>query len=101
MQYSCLFLAIAAAVHANPFAMPQAVTEAISPSASPPPGCTPSAAGTYGIAVQNVSTSAPPAKRQVAELSEYVVPSKRFRGGCLLIRTAAANPKSRPWRPLR
>ncbi|KAI4091062.1 MAG: hypothetical protein LQ339_008199 [Xanthoria mediterranea] len=70
MQYSCLLLAIAAAVHANPFAMPQAVTEAISPSASPPPGCTPSAAGTYGIAVQNVSTLAPPAKRQVAELSD-------------------------------
>ncbi|KAL8846807.1 MAG: hypothetical protein Q9221_008135 [Calogaya cf. arnoldii] len=67
---SLFLLAVAAAVHANPFALPQAVTEAISPSASPPPGCTPSAAGTYGIAVQNVSTSASPAKRQVAELSD-------------------------------
>ena len=79
---SLFLLAVAAAVHANPFALPQAVTEAISPSASPPPGCIPSAAGTYGIAVQNVSTSASPAKRQVAELSEYVTPTKFIRGGC-------------------
>lgn len=70
MLYSYLLLAIAAAVHANPFAMPQAVTEAISPSASPPPGCTPSASGTYGIAVQNVSNTAVQMKRQVAQLSE-------------------------------
>ncbi|KAI4269097.1 MAG: hypothetical protein L6R38_007595 [Xanthoria sp. 2 TBL-2021] len=50
--------------------MPQAVTEAISPSASPPPGCTPSASGTYGIAVQNVSNTAVQMKRQVAQLSD-------------------------------
>lgn len=100
MLYSYLLLAIAFAVHANPFAMPQAVTEAISPSASPPPGCTPSALGTYGIAVQNVSNTAVQMKRQVAQLSEYVIPPKLIHRGCLLIRTTAANPKSRPWHPL-
>lgn len=63
-------LALAASVHANPFAMPQAVTAAVSPSAAPPPGCTPSASGSFGIAVQNVSTSAPVAKRQVTQLNE-------------------------------
>ncbi|KAL8807286.1 MAG: hypothetical protein Q9182_000791 [Xanthomendoza sp. 2 TL-2023] len=61
---------MAAAVTANPLALPQAVTAAISPSSPPPPGCTPFAAGSYGIAVQNVSTSAAPAKRAVNQLSD-------------------------------
>ncbi len=70
MLYSYVLLAVAAAVQANPFALPQAVTAAISPSAPPPPGCTPYAEGSYGIAVQNVSTSGAPAKRQVTQLNE-------------------------------
>ncbi|KAL8913850.1 MAG: hypothetical protein Q9171_001454 [Xanthocarpia ochracea] len=68
MLYSYVLLAVAAAVQANPFALPQAVTAAISPSAPPPPGCTPFAEGSYGIAVQNVSTSGAPAKRQVTQI---------------------------------
>ncbi|KAL8830324.1 MAG: hypothetical protein Q9170_005781 [Blastenia crenularia] len=63
------FLALVVVVQANPVALPQAVTAAISPSGSPPPGCTSSAAGSYGIAVHNVSTSAV-AKRQATQLSD-------------------------------
>lgn len=70
MLYSVAFLALAAAVCANPFALPQAVTAAISPTAASPPGCTPSASGSFGIAVQNVSTSASVAKRRATQLSE-------------------------------
>ncbi|KAL8637852.1 MAG: hypothetical protein Q9228_004925 [Teloschistes exilis] len=64
------FFALVASVGANPLALPQAVTENVSPTASPPPGCTPSASGTYGIAVQNLSASPTPAKRQVNQLSD-------------------------------
>lgn len=60
-------LALAAATQANP--LPQAVTADISPAAPPPPGCTPSAVGSYGIAVRNVSTGAV-AKRQASQLSD-------------------------------
>ena len=69
MQYSLALLALMAAVQANPVALPQAVTAAISPSAPAPPGCTSSAAGSYGIAVHNVSTAAVQ-KRQVTEATE-------------------------------
>ncbi|KAL9597120.1 MAG: hypothetical protein Q9219_005342 [cf. Caloplaca sp. 3 TL-2023] len=63
-------LALVAAVRANPFALPQAVTAAISPPGPPPPGCTPSAVGSYGIAVRNVSTSAAVARRQATQLAD-------------------------------
>ena len=72
MHYSYMLLALAAAVHANPVALPQGVTEAIAPSASSPPGCSPSAAGTYGIAVQELS--AVQMKREVLSLGEYASP---------------------------
>ncbi|KAL8769934.1 MAG: hypothetical protein Q9209_004181 [Squamulea sp. 1 TL-2023] len=70
MLYSQIVLGLVAVAQANPFALPQAVTAAISPSAPAPPGCTPSASGSFGIAVQNVSTSAAPAKRQATQLSD-------------------------------
>ncbi|KAL8730710.1 MAG: hypothetical protein Q9166_003902 [cf. Caloplaca sp. 2 TL-2023] len=70
MLYHHALLPLAAGVQANPFALPQAVTAAVSPSAPPPPGCTPSASGSFGIAVQNVSTSGAPAKRQATQLSD-------------------------------
>ena len=69
MLYSYTLLALVAAVHA----LPQAVTDAISPSASPPPGCIPSLSGTYGIAVQTVSSPAVRMKRQVSQIDEYVL----------------------------
>ncbi|KAL8706003.1 MAG: hypothetical protein Q9201_000887 [Fulgogasparrea decipioides] len=69
MLYPLSLLGLLAAANANPFALPQAVTADVSPSSPPPPGCTPSAAGTYGIAVQHVSTSAA-MKRQVDQLSD-------------------------------
>ncbi|MCJ1454806.1 hypothetical protein MMC28_005159 [Mycoblastus sanguinarius] len=65
MQYSLAILALVAAVQANPVAIPQAVTASIAPSASAPAGCSTSASGSFGIAVHNVSTSAP-VKRAVA-----------------------------------
>lgn len=70
MLSSVAILALANAVYANPVALPQGVTADVSPSAPAPPGCTPSASGSFGIAVQNVSTSAPVAKRQVTQLNE-------------------------------
>lgn len=70
MLHFLALLALLAAVEANPLALPQAVTANVSPTASPPPGCTASASGSYGIAVQSVSASAAAAKRQVTQLSE-------------------------------
>ncbi|KAL9026106.1 MAG: hypothetical protein Q9196_005181 [Gyalolechia fulgens] len=69
MLLSFALLALLAAAQASPVALPQAVTAAVSPSDPPPPGCTSSAAGRYGIAVRNVSTSAAVAKRQATQLS--------------------------------
>ncbi|KAI4113843.1 MAG: hypothetical protein LQ345_005266 [Seirophora villosa] len=70
MLSSIAILALAIAAYANPVALPQGVTAVISPSAPAPPGCTPSASGSFGIAVQNVSTSAPVARRQATQLSD-------------------------------
>lgn len=70
MQFTLAILALAAIVKASPF--PQAVTSAISPTDSAPPGCSPTFSGSFGIAVMNVSSSSM-AKRQVTQLSEYVV----------------------------
>ncbi|KAL8650530.1 MAG: hypothetical protein Q9210_003765 [Variospora velana] len=70
MLSSVAILALATAVYANPVALPQGVTADVSPSAPAPPGCTPSASGRFGIAVQNVSTSAPVARRQVTQLND-------------------------------
>ena len=59
MQYSLTLLAFTAAIKANPVAIPLAVTAAISPTAASPPGCTPARnGGSFGIAVQNATTSA-------------------------------------------
>jgi len=73
MQYALTLIAFAAAASANPMAKlvaRQAITESIAPSAPPPPGCTGSAAGSYAIIVQNVSTTAAPAKRQASQIAE-------------------------------
>ena len=73
MQYSLAILALAAAATANPMAQlvaRQAVTASIAPSDPPPPGCTPSAAGSYGIVVHDVNTTTAPAKRQATQISE-------------------------------
>ncbi|KAL8997598.1 MAG: hypothetical protein Q9169_003145 [Polycauliona sp. 2 TL-2023] len=88
MLHSYILLAISAAIHAKPFALPQAVTENISPSGPPPPGCKPSVAGTYGIAVQNVSNPAVQAKRQITQ----------FAGKSLLLLTSLSTPASLPQR---
>jgi hypothetical protein len=71
MRYSLAVLALVAAVQASPFAFPGGVTSAVAPKGSAPPGCLPSAAGTFGIAVLNISTAAKH-KRQVSTISEYV-----------------------------
>lgn len=86
MQYSLAILALAAAATANPMAQlvaRQAVTASIAPSDPPPPGCTGSAAGSYGIVVHNVSTSAAPAKRQAGQTSG--VPSQITHGAVSMI----------------
>ncbi|KAL8687621.1 MAG: hypothetical protein Q9218_006258 [Villophora microphyllina] len=67
---SIALFALLAGAGANPLALPQAVTANVSPTASPPPGCTPSASGSYGIAVQNMSASPTAAKRQVSQLND-------------------------------
>jgi hypothetical protein len=68
MRYSLVLLALAAAIEASPF--PQGVTAKISPPGKAPPGCLPTyAAGTFGIAVMNISTAAK-GKRQVSTISE-------------------------------
>jgi hypothetical protein len=68
MRYSLVLLALAAAIEASPF--PQGVTAKISPPGKAPPGCQPTyAAGTFGIAVMNISTAAK-GKRQVSTISE-------------------------------
>ena len=70
MQYSLALLALAAATaNASPVAFPQAVTAIITPSGSAPPACMPTFVGSFGIAVQNISTAAP-ARRQVTEITE-------------------------------
>jgi hypothetical protein len=70
MRYSLALIALAAAVQASPFAFPQGITAAIPPKGSAPPGCQPSyAAGTFGIAVLNISTAAKP-KRQVSTIAD-------------------------------
>ena len=66
MQFTLALVALAAAVHASPVAIPQAVTAIITPSGSAPPGCTPTYAGSFGIAVMNISTAAGVTKRQAA-----------------------------------
>ncbi|KAL8946900.1 MAG: hypothetical protein Q9222_006762 [Ikaeria aurantiellina] len=70
MLLSLPLLALVALAQAKPAAMPQAVTAVITPSAPAPPGCTPSASGSFGIAVQNVSTSGTMVKRQVTQLPD-------------------------------
>ncbi|MCJ1231267.1 Mucin-21 [Toensbergia leucococca] len=70
MHYTLAIFALAAAVHAKPVALPQAVTAIISPSGAVPSGCSIAVSGSFGIAVQNVSTSAAPAKRQVTQASD-------------------------------
>lgn len=68
MRYTLALLALAAAIEASPF--PQGVTGKISPTGKAPPGCKPTyPAGTFGIAVMNVSTVAKE-KRQVSTISE-------------------------------
>lgn len=67
MQYTFALLALAAAVRASP--MPQAVTAVITPSGTAPAGCMPTFAGSFGIAVHNISTAAA-AKRQVTQGSD-------------------------------
>ncbi|KAL9125187.1 MAG: hypothetical protein Q9217_005571 [Psora testacea] len=63
MQYYAL-LTLAAFANTTPLIEKrQAVTEKISPTGATPPGCTGSFSGSFGIAVQNVTTSAN-AKRQ-------------------------------------
>lgn len=73
MPISLALIFFVAAVQANPVAVPQADTAVISPSAAPPPRCALSFSGSFGIIVQNVSTSAV-AKRQEAatEVAEYM-----------------------------
>lgn len=73
MHYSLTLLVLVASAAANPMAKliaRQAVTASIAPSDPPPPGCTGAAVGSYAIAVQNVSTSASPAKREATQISE-------------------------------
>lgn len=72
MRYSLAVVALAVAVQASPFAFPGGVTSAVAPKASPPPGCLPSAPGTFGIAVLNISTASSKHKRQVSTISECV-----------------------------
>lgn len=69
MQYCFAILALAALVKANPVAFPQAVTAKISPTNPAPPGCQPTLAGSFGIAVHNVSTTAAAVKRDVSTSS--------------------------------
>jgi hypothetical protein len=57
-QFAQLLLAFTAAVNASPF--PQAVTSAIAPSAPAPSGCSASFTGTFGMAIQPLSSSAAP-----------------------------------------
>ena len=70
MRCAFAFLALAAGVHASPIAPRQAVTASIAPSAAAPAGCMPTFAGSFGIAVQNVSIPTMAAKRQVSQISE-------------------------------
>lgn len=56
MKYTIALLAAAYAVQASPF--PQAVTAVISPSAPAPSGCSMNYAGTFGVAVMNLTASA-------------------------------------------
>lgn len=64
MRHFLALLAFAAVIEASPF--PQGVTGAISPSAPAPPGCLPTyaAAGSFGIAVMNLTAAQK--KRQVS-----------------------------------
>ena len=71
MKYTFALLAAAAVVQASPIALPQGITASLAPSGSAPPGCTPSYAGTFGIAAMNISTAAAK-KRQVSTIAEYV-----------------------------
>jgi len=71
MQYALAFAGFVALASANPILVErQAVTAKISPTAPAPPGCSPAFATNFGIGIQNVSTSAAPAKRQVTQMSE-------------------------------
>lgn len=58
MRHFLALLAFAAVIEASPF--PQGVTGAISPSDPAPPGCLPTyaAAGSFGVAVMNLTTAA-------------------------------------------
>lgn len=69
MRYTLALLAAAVAVQASPMPVPGGVTSAIAPTGSAPPGCKPTYAGTFGIAVMNVSTKAK-AKRQVSTIAD-------------------------------
>lgn len=72
MKSTLAILVLVAAVKASPF--PQAVTAIITPANGPsPPGCTPAYAGSFGIAVMNI-TSSQVARRNapVSQITEYV-----------------------------
>lgn len=76
MHYSLALLALAGIAAANPVNVKRdGVTALITPSAPPPPGCSPSGnpSLTYGIAINNVSTSAVQKRAQnVTQAPEYV-----------------------------
>ncbi|KAI4209791.1 MAG: hypothetical protein LQ351_007321 [Letrouitia transgressa] len=69
MQARLTLLFLATAVYAKP--VPQGVTEAVSPEQSAPPGCSPSAPGSYGVMVQNVTTATAPVRKR-EEVSQTV-----------------------------
>ncbi|KAL8872531.1 MAG: hypothetical protein Q9174_001851 [Haloplaca sp. 1 TL-2023] len=69
MAESTLF-ALLSAANADPHALPQGVTADVSPTAPPPTGCTSSASGSFGIAVQSVSSGAAQVKREVSQLDD-------------------------------
>ncbi|KAL9615032.1 MAG: hypothetical protein Q9167_000564 [Letrouitia subvulpina] len=69
MKVHLALIFLAAAVYAKP--VPQGVTEAVSPTQSAPPGCSPSASGSYGVMVQNVTTATAPMRKR-EEVSQTV-----------------------------
>ena len=66
MKYSIVFLAAAAVVQASPMPKPQ-VTANISPSAAAPSGCTGDFPGTFGVAVQKVTTGGSQSVSQIPD----------------------------------
>lgn len=71
MKYTISLILTAAAVQASPLLnIRQGVTDRLTPTAAAPSGYTADYSGTFGIAAENVTSSAAAQKRQVTTLSD-------------------------------